>query len=126
MVEGDLEEARTAQERRFLLALPDGPPHLDVWPRADPDGTPWLCVSMDVVRDGQLHRTLRVDYDGRDLVGGDSPAHLNWDDGVRAGDAGIDTTPPEGISASGVEPEEAARLAAEWFRQHYEATEHRG
>ena len=81
-------------------------------------GTPWLCVSMDVSRDGRIQRTFRVDYDGHDLVGGLSPAFLNWDDGVRATDAGIDTTPPLGISASGVEPEVAARLASDWFRQH--------
>ncbi|HEV2121297.1 MAG TPA: hypothetical protein VGW38_00790, partial [Chloroflexota bacterium] len=105
-------------ERRFLAAFPPGPPHLMVWPRADSDGTPWLCVSMDVSRDGRIQRTFRVDYDGQDLVGGLSPAFLNWDDGVRATDAGIDTTPPLGISASGVEPEVAARLASDWFRQH--------
>lgn len=121
MVEPDLTAARTEDERRFLGAFPPGPPYLMVWPRADQDGTPWLCVSMDLEQDGRLWRTLRIDYDGRDLVGGVSPSFLNWDDGVRASDAGIDATAPDGISASPVDPEAAASLASHWFRRHYEA-----
>ena len=62
--------------------------------------------------------TLRLDYDGWDLRGGWSPAALNWDDGVRADDAQIDTGPPDGLSADCVISEEAVEIAVEWFRGH--------
>jgi hypothetical protein len=52
---------------------------------------------MDIVRDGVCIRVLRLDFDGVEIKGGWSPACLNWDDGVRAGDAGIDTSSSEGI-----------------------------
>ncbi|WP_191093755.1 hypothetical protein [Nocardia colli] len=59
-----------------------------------------------------------VDYDGISLRGGWSPACLNWDDGVRAGDAGIDTSPPQGLHHDNIAPLRAAQVAAEWFITH--------
>jgi len=57
-------------------------------------------------------------YDGKDLRGGWSPACLNWDSGVPAHDAQIDTTPPDGLSADDVSPAAAAALAGQWFADH--------
>jgi hypothetical protein len=111
-------DARTPDEDRFLAAFPSGPPYVDVWPRADTDGSPWLCLSMDLLGDGMIWRTLRVDFDGITIKGGVSPAHLNWDDGVRAAVAGIDTNPPLGFAAAVTTPEEAAGLVADWFRSN--------
>lgn len=63
-----------------------------------------------------MWHTLRIDFDGNSVRGGVSPANLNWDDGVRAADAGIDTRPPHGLEAVVTTPEEAAELVARWFR----------
>jgi hypothetical protein len=112
-------DGRTPEESQFLDALHrDGGPPLDVWPRADDDGTPWLCISLDVMKEGAVWRTLRLDFDGATLKGGWSPSCLNWDDGVRADDAGIDASPPDGIHRVGLTPEVAAALAHAWFDDH--------
>ncbi len=78
-----------------------------------------MIVSHDFVVGGGIRDTLRVDYDGSSLRGGWSPANLNWDSGVRAQDAQIDTTPPDGISMDNVDPERAAAAAAKWFTAHH-------
>ncbi|WP_280433575.1 hypothetical protein [Nocardia brasiliensis] len=69
---------------------------------------------------GHIRDTLRVDYDGISLRGGWSPASLNWDDGVRANNAGIVTAPPDGLRRDNVAPVRAAHVAAEWFLAHRE------
>jgi hypothetical protein len=108
----------TATERTFFDELSALVPGLHDWYHDDPDGTPWMLVSHDFVVGGGIRDTLRVDYDGKDLRGGWSPASLNWDSGVRARDAEIDTTPPDGLSRDDVEPKEAAAIAAKWFATH--------
>lgn len=108
----------TAAERRFFEDLLVRLPELHDWYHEDPDGRPWMIVSHDFVVDRSIRATLRVDYDGRDLRGGWSPACLNWDDGVRAADASIDTNPPDGLSRDGVAPDVAAAIAGQWFAEH--------
>ena len=108
----------TASERAFFEELSAHMPGLQDWYHEDPDGTPWMLVSHDSVVGGAVTATLRVDYDGTNLRGGWSPAYLNWDDGVRARDAQIDTTPPNGLRVDDVEPGRAAVVTARWFAEH--------
>jgi len=75
---------------------------------------------MDLIDGGVVKRTLRLDYDSNAITGGWSPGLLNWDDGLRARDAGVDTSGPDGIEVSGLAPAAAARAAGEWFRLHSE------
>lgn len=89
-----------------------------VWPHVDQDGSAWLCVSRDFTADGAIVRTLRVDFDGSGVRGGWSPAALNWDDGVRAEEAGVDVAPPDGILVETSDPDAAADLVAQWFDAH--------
>jgi hypothetical protein len=103
----------TDREVTFLAALLRDRPWLDVWRHEDDDGTPWLIVSLDVVEDRTIVDTWRLDFDGSSILGGRSPASLNWDDGVRAHAAGVDAS-DAGIEAV-AEPEPLARLGGEWF-----------
>lgn len=112
------EAAPTEDEQEFFRLLSARIDEIQDWYHQDADGTLWMTASYDYVRDGGIVRTLRIDYDGSHLVGGWSPSSLNWDDGVRAGDAQIDTTPPEGIDCSVTSPEDAAAIAADWFKTH--------
>ena len=59
--------------------------------------------------------TWRIDFDGLELVGGRSPANLNWDDGVRGRDIGMPLDPPDGLVANFSSADEAAQIAADWF-----------
>ena len=86
--------------------------------RSDADGALWLCISRGYVEGGAIRRTLRLDYDGSSLRGGWSPACLNWDDGVRATDAGVETSTGDGLSADVSDPAEAAEIAGRWFDAH--------
>lgn len=52
------------------------------------------------------------------FAAGRSPADLNWDDGVRAADAHVDTGPLDGLSVDNVTCEEAVEIAADWFLAH--------
>jgi len=108
-------------EQRFYEVVQDQVSGVDDWYHSDDDGTPWMIVSYDFVIDQTVRATLRVDYDGSCLRGGWSPSCLNWDDGVKAEEALIDTRGKDGLHRDGVEdPECAAGLAAEWFRDHIE------
>jgi hypothetical protein len=107
---GGDERELTAAESLFLHTLLLGRPWLDVWLHADDDGTPWLIVSLDLPR-----KTLRVDFDGGMIAGGWSPASLNWDSGVRAAEAEVETASLDGISASSSDVVELAVLARAWF-----------
>lgn len=77
-----------------------------------------MVASHDFVANDAVHATVRADYDGRNLRGGWSPACLNGDDGVRAADALIDTTAPEGLHLDNIAPPDAAATAAAWLTTH--------
>lgn len=109
---------RTEAEAEFLAVLLLEQPGLDVWEHTTPEGQPWLIVSRDFSEDGKIRDTLRLDFDGRAIRGGWSPAFLNWDDGVPAGEAGIDVGPPDGIDLQHGSPAELAEAAAAWFDRH--------
>lgn len=109
---------RTPEEAVFLARLLRHRPHLDCWRHTTPDGKPWLIVSRDFVENNVIHDTLRLDFDGRTIKGGWSPAFLNWDDGVPATEAGIDLSPPDGIDLTSDSVEQLAITAAAWFRDH--------
>jgi hypothetical protein len=114
----NLREA-TALERQFFGGLASHVPDLQDWYHQDPDGEPWMTVSYDFIAPrGGIAATLRLDYDGTEVVGGWSPAGLNWDDGVRARDARVDTTPPGGLAATARSPEEACAIALPWLQAH--------
>ncbi|RSN60572.1 hypothetical protein DMH01_14825 [Amycolatopsis sp. WAC 04182] len=114
---GQRERVATKAERVFAISLDALVPGLDYWLHADGDGTPWLLVSLDVVEDNAVLATLRLDFDERGIRGGWSPACLNWDDGVRAEEALIELSGPDGVihPADGASVEDLARRAAEWF-----------
>ena len=107
----------TEDEVEFLGLVLSGRPWLDVWRHADEDGTPWLIVSVDLAHEGVIVHTFRLDFDGSSIVGGRSPASLNWDSGVRADVAGINTS-TDGIRAQG-SPLTLAKLAGDWFEERH-------
>jgi hypothetical protein len=110
-------EEPTESEARFFDALSAKVPHLQDWYHRDPDGALWMIVSYDVVDDqNRIRETLRCDFDGDRLKAGRSPGFLNWDDGVRANDAGIDLSAPGALDARVTTPESAAGTAVAWFR----------
>jgi hypothetical protein len=105
----------TPDEAEFLALLKERVPDIDDWYHQDPDGTPWMIVSYDIVVASAVRATLRVDFDGHSLRGCWSPAFLNWDDGIRAVGERFDTGPPYGFRADEVSVSEAADLAANWL-----------
>jgi hypothetical protein len=105
---------RTKHEERFLAALMPTFPDGDVWPHEDARG-PWLLISVDIVEGGWIRAVPRLDFDGGSIRGGYSPAALNWDNGVRAANAGVGPQSPGWISLDG-SPEDLAAAAAAWFR----------
>ncbi|MEU8418738.1 hypothetical protein AB0C24_38555 [Amycolatopsis japonica] len=114
---GQREGEATRAERAFAMSLDTLVPGLDYWLHADDDGTPWLLVSQDIVEGDAVRDTLRLDFDARGIRGGWSPACLNWDDGVRAEEALIDLSGPDGLHylADRAPVEDLARRAAAWF-----------
>jgi hypothetical protein len=86
-----------------------------VWPHYDGEGRPWLLVSLDWVKGRSIAATPRLDFAGDSIVGGYSPANLNWDDGVPAAEAGIDPSEPGGIHRVG-NAEQLASAAIAWFQ----------
>ncbi len=117
---GGPREAPTEAEAQFTAMLERLLPGLDYWLHRDADGVAWLLVSTDFVVGNAVRDTLRLDFDPAGIQGGWSPGCLNWDGGVRAETAGIDTAAPDGIheSAAGRTTGELARAAAEWFAEH--------
>jgi hypothetical protein len=111
------EREPTVAEHEFFGVLADQIADLQDWYHVDADGRPWMMVSYDLVRDHAIRATWRLDFDGEHMVGGLSPALLNWDAETRAAAAGVDTGAPEGIDADVTSPREAALIAADWFRQ---------
>ncbi|GGP73722.1 hypothetical protein [Saccharothrix coeruleofusca] len=114
---GQREGGATEAELAFAMSLNGLVPGLDYWLHADDDGTPWLLVSLDSIEDRAVRDTLRLDFDERGIRGGWSPSCLNWDGGVRAEEALIDLSGPDGLvhPADGSSVEDLARRAAEWF-----------
>ncbi|MFG1916651.1 hypothetical protein [Micromonospora sp. NPDC048898] len=108
----------TADETAFFTALAKLVPDVQDWYHQDEDGTLWMIASYDLLRENRIHQTLRLDYDGKNLRGGWSPACLNWDDGVRADDALINTAGPAGLRLDCVDPTTDAAAAAAWFHRH--------
>jgi hypothetical protein len=111
------EREPTAAELEFFEVLAGQIADLQDWYHVGDDGRPWMMVSYDVVRDHTIRATWRLDFDGEHMLGGLSPAFLNWDAGTRAVAAGVDAGAPDGIEADVTSPREAAMIAAEWFRQ---------
>lgn len=107
--------APTADEATFFERLTELIPDAQDWYHADDDGALWMTVSYDDMVNGVMEATWRCDFDGTALVAGRSPAHLNWDDGVRGGATGMDLDPPTGLVARVDSVEQAVRIAAEWF-----------
>lgn len=116
---GRREGPATQREAQFAAALEVLCPGLDYWLHRDERGA-WLLVSWDFIDDGSVCATLRLDVDDAGFRGGWSPASLNWDDGVRAEDAGISLAGPDGVSeaARGRSAGELAEAAAAWFVAH--------
>ncbi|MBN6039632.1 hypothetical protein [Amycolatopsis sp. 195334CR] len=114
---GRREGEPTSAELAFASSLNVLVPGLDYWLHADADGTPWLLVSLDLVEGQSIRDTLRLDFDDDGIRGGCSPSCLNWDDGVRAEEASIDLSGPDGlvVPANGASSEDLARRVAEWF-----------
>jgi len=115
----------THAESAFAEALNALWPGLIYWLHQDADGIPWLLVSLDFPGNDVVRDTLRLDFDATGIKGGWSPAFVNWDSGVRAGLAEIDTAGPDGIEETGTQasPAELAQRAANWF-QHHSTTWH--
>jgi hypothetical protein len=113
-------ELPTPAEDLFAVSLDRLVPGLDYWLHLDADGKLWMLVSLDFVRDHATRDTLRMDFDAAGVKGGWSPAYLNWDAEVRANEAGIDNTGPEGIEISLTQATsmELPALAAAWFERH--------
>jgi len=107
----------TAAEREFFEAVSSEVGDLQDWYLVDDNGCPWMMVSFDVVQGGGIRETWRLDYDGTLVVGGRSPACLNWDAEIRADAANVDTGPPDGVMAEVASPAEAAAIASAWFHQ---------
>ncbi len=109
------ESPPTAIESAFFNRLSALVPDAQDWYHIDDDGTPWMTASYDDTIDGVMATTWRIDFDGRELVGGQSPANLNWDDGVRGRATGMSLEPPDGLVQTVSTAVEAAQIAADWF-----------
>lgn len=105
----------TSTESVFFDRLSVLVPAAQDWYHADEDGALWMTALFDDMVDGVMEATWRIDFDGQELVGGRSPACLNWDDGVRGRATGMSLEPPDGLVANVSSPDEAAQAAAEWF-----------
>ena len=117
IVWGGTGRAPTPAEAVFAAELHRRLPGLQYWLHADADGTPWLLVSLDIVKNGGVQDTLRLDFDAAGICGGWSPSALNWDDGVRAAAVGIDRHAKDGMQyGSGHSPAQLAAFAADWFK----------
>ena len=110
------DEDPTAEELAFFEALEELLPGVRDRYYRDPDGSLWMIASYDIPDVGVLHTTLRCDFDGISLRGGRSPSLLNRDHGLRAADAGVDTTDDDGLEQDVIHPIAAAHTAAAWFK----------
>ncbi len=103
------ERAPTAEEAEFLGHLVGLVPGTQDGYYADEDGALWMTASYADTVNGFVVATWRVDFDGTELVAGRSRTQLNRDDGIRWRATGTSLGRPDGA-------QDAARLAAEWFR----------
>ena len=113
----------TPFETSFLAALDPRGLDLACWYHQDGDGAPWMLVSLDLCEDDRVSRTLRIDVDESGIRGGESPACLNWDHGVRAEAAEIGLTPPGGLSMSGSDVAALGTAASAWFWERSKSLE---
>lgn len=109
------DEEPTQVEMAFFSTLSGRLSGVQDWYHRDADGSLWMTVSIDTMRGGRMVATWRCDYDGERLLGGRSPSFLNWDDGVRALEAGVVVSGPKGLDVIETDPIQAARRAARWF-----------
>lgn len=107
----------TESEAKFYEHVRLRVPELQDWYHADPDGTLWMTVSYDDLIDGTMRVSWRLDFDGVELVGGRSPANLNWDDGVRGRTTGMALTPPDGFTTEVISVADAGAQAIDWFHR---------
>jgi hypothetical protein len=105
----------TPTELAFFDRLKSVVPDVQDWYHVDDDETLWMTASYDDMVNGVMATTWRVDFDGHELVGGRSPANMNWDDGVRARSTGMSTEPPDGFVAKVSSAKDAAQIAADWL-----------
>ena len=116
------DEAPTAAEAVFFGAIASQLHDAQDWYHRDPDGSLWMTASVDVVGNEGITTTWRCDYDGQRLLGGRSPANLNWDDGVRALEAGIAVSGADGLDSVEPDPGRAADVAVAWFKKRLAAS----
>lgn len=107
-MDDDSEQGRTDLERRFLETFRNvlGHAPIDIW-----DDYEQLVVTVTIVDPDErlVLRTLRVDYDGRAIWGGNDPDHQI--------DPALDPDDPEYFRVEAVTPERAAEVAADFFRR---------
>lgn len=128
---GGQREIPIQEELDFCRVLESltGPPFFDLWLHNRPnDQSPWMLVSLSFFLEGKggVVKTLRLDFDGLSIKGGWSPSNLNWDAEVPAEEAGVNLSEPDGICRTGANPDELARLAASWFKHHFEECKNAG
>lgn len=100
---------RDEPERAFLRRLAkrsSGRGLFDAWTFYDQ-----LVVTLTVRDDTGVLRTLRVDFDGEHLVGGNDPSH-------QITESQLDKNDPDHFEVDGAgSPQELADRAYEWFRR---------
>ena len=67
---GGPRSAPRPEEAEIAGALDTLCPGLDYWLHEDSDGTTWMMISLDIVRDGRIMAVPRIDIDatGRDVA----------------------------------------------------------
>jgi hypothetical protein len=116
-----------AEFEEFLSGLSDLNISSSYW--TDERG-PWMMVTLRFFRIGRdggefATKALRLDFDSAGIRGGWSGCNLDGDVDVRAEDAEVDTSHPDGLrlAAADGSPAELAQAAADWFQRHWDEWE---